>query len=198
MSIDVTTIPRTPSWRDIVIDDHKDFNWWSINRLHIRHSFFWGDIGLRTPLNAGYYRIINLAPPSAFGDALSMGNPIPVSAGNAPFSFNDATRTTNSTNMIKLKETRIWRSGEYRINFWMRSRTEGIRVRGRIYRNGTPIGTERSTTSLEWFDWTEDIHGWESGDFVQIYARSPSSAHQVEVKNLRLFVHESNITEEIM
>ena len=197
MSIEVTTIPKEPQWEDIVIDADKNFNWHTINHLtanlvFLRHSF------LATSLNANNHKIVNLGAPTQKGNALSLGNPIPVSAGNAPFSFNDATRTTNSTTMIKLKETRIWRSGEYRINFWMRSRTEGIRVRGRIYRNGTPIGTERSTTSLEWFDWTEDIHGWESGDFVQIYARSPSSAHQVEVKNLRLFVHESNITEEIM
>ena len=196
MSIDVTTIPKEPQWEDIVIDADKDFNWFFISRIHISNPRLW-NAGCGTPINMNSHRIINVGTPVAIGDALSIGNPIPTVAGDAPFSFNDTVQSTGSITFVKVKETRIWRPGAYRIRFDMRSTVDMEWVWGVIRRNGENVGTERGYQLNQWNTFTEDINGWNMGDFVQVYARSNPINH-VEVRNLRLFIHESNVTEAIL
>ena len=181
MSIDVTTIPKTLRWGDMVIDADKAWNWHSILQVVINNA-----------------RIHNLQSPEVVGDALSLGNPIPVIAGDAPFSFNDTVRATTSTTFIKLKETRIWRPGTYRISFELSSAQQGTWVLGVITRNNTTAGTLRQTNNAFWTTFTEDITGWKAGDFVGVYVRTTNAHVHAEVRNLRLYIHESDVTEKIM
>ena len=45
-------------------------------------------------------------------------------------------------------------------------------VYGRIYRNGSPVGPEHSTTSMNWVMFTDEIDGWSNGDYVQLYIKN--------------------------
>lgn len=59
------------------------------------------------------------------------------------------------------------RSGTLRIVFTLSGTGGGTRF-GRIYKNGSPVGTERSTGGT--VTYTEDIAGWVAGDTIQFYA----------------------------
>ena len=195
--IDVTKIPRIPTWRDIVIDANKCFSFFNVYNFDFVNGRIF-DVTLIKPLNANHQRIKNVGAPTEKGDALSAGNSIPVSVGDAPFSFNDAVQTTTSTAMVKVKETRIWRPGTYRISFDLSSAQAGTWVFGIILRNGIGVGTLRQTNHNFWVTFTEDIGGWSVGDFVQLYARTGNPTIHCEIRNLRLFIHESDVTEKIM
>ena len=196
MSIEVTKIPKEPQWEDIVIDDHKSFNWFWMSQIWL-NDIKLVSARLHNNLNAEWQRIFNLSAPQNVGDVLSMGNPIPALVGDAPFSFNDTVQGTSSITFVKVKETRIWRPGDYRIRFDMRSTIDGQWVWGIVRRNGIDVGTERSTEFHTWMTFTQDIGGWSAGDFVQVYARA-SGVNHVEVQRLRLYIHESDMTEAIL
>lgn len=74
---------------------------------------------------------------------------------------------TGQTNYIKFIEIVVPRSGTLRIKFSLAS-TGGANIRGKIYRNGSAVGTEQSTTTNS-YDISEDIAGWAAGDLLQLY-----------------------------
>jgi hypothetical protein len=76
--------------------------------------------------------------------------------------------TTSS--YVKTFEVQIDRGGTLRIVFSLRAGGSG-KAYGRIYRNGSAVGTERSTSSETDVVFSEDISGWTAGDLVQIYAK---------------------------
>jgi hypothetical protein len=84
-----------------------------------------------------------------------------VGAGDTLNVSTDGEKTTTSTQWVKAKEIKIYRPGTYRIKFDMRTYGEGLTAYGRIYRNGEPIGTERSVSNGDWVTFSEDIAGWE-------------------------------------
>jgi hypothetical protein len=77
----------------------------------------------------------------------------------------------------KAIEIKLDRGGEFRINFEMASGVGGS-LYVRVYRNGSPVGTEYLTNTGSWVSKTEDISGWTSGDLLQIYTKEVSVNQQ--------------------
>lgn len=84
-------------------------------------------------------------------------------------------RNDNSTSYIKIKEVSISTGGTYRISFQMKIMSGSFAARGKIYRNGSPVGTERSTNQSTYQTFTEDIAGWLGDDLVQLYIYTTAS-----------------------
>ena len=76
---------------------------------------------------------------------------------------------------------------ELRIKFDLKSANGAVTVYGRIYRNGVAVGTERSTTSTSYVNFSEDISGWSAGDLIQLYTRTGSNGIVVYVQNFRVY-----------
>lgn len=74
------------------------------------------------------------------------------------------------TTYTKKKEIAIFRAGNARITFSLRASADT--AYGRIYKNGVAIGTERTTTSGAYVDFTEDISGLVKGDLIQLYLKN--------------------------
>lgn len=91
-------------------------------------------------------------------------------AGDYLLMANDTERTTSSTTYVKVKEIKIVRAGGYRVKFDLRSYVVGTAY-GQIYKNGSAVGTERSTTSDTDVNFSEDLTSFLSGDLIQIYAK---------------------------
>jgi len=107
-------------------------------------------------------------------------------AGDYCLSSNDTERTTTSTGYVKLKETKIAKSGTYRIKFEIKiSGTTSPNAYGQIYRNGVAVGIERNTASTTYIPYSEDISGWSAGDLIQIYAKN-TSAFTTFIRNFRI------------
>ena len=79
-----------------------------------------------------------------------------------------------ATVYTKAKEIIIPRGGALRISFFLDCTT--INSSGsdigyaKIYRNGSPVGIERSGAYNFTATYSEDISGWSAGDLVQLYA----------------------------
>jgi hypothetical protein len=109
-------------------------------------------------------------------------------AGDIILASANTERYTYSTTMIKVKEIKIYREGTLRIYFEMRASLEANRVYAQVYRNGSPVGTLRMTTSESYTGYTEDISGWSPNDLVQLYYRSDSTAIRCYVRNFQIKV----------
>mgnify|MGYP001577036667 CR=1 FL=1 len=80
----------------------------------------------------------------------------------------------------KSKEIRITFDGGYRIRFDLKSNGTSALL-GQIYRNGSAIGTERSTIATTLVSYIEDIGGWEKDDLCQVYVKHLSGGGAGEV-----------------
>lgn len=79
----------------------------------------------------------------------------------------------NGTSYEKVTEAVLGQGGAVRVAFSLSvSEGSGCTVFGRVYRNGTAVGTEFSTTTDAEETFTEDIGGWSPGDFCQLYLRT--------------------------
>lgn len=100
------------------------------------------------------------------------------------------------TSYTKIAEIYIPRNGTFTTKF-MLARNVGVdTVRGRIYRNGIAVGTERISSSTTLTEYSEDISGWVRGDLCQLYAKADSGAESYDCGNLRLY--ENTPTREIL
>jgi hypothetical protein len=116
---------------------------------------------------------------------------IEFSAGNFFLASADTFRETCSTGPIKLKEIQIGRGGTLRIYFELRTNDAGKTAYAQIYRNGSPVGTQRSNSSTSFVSFTEDISGWSVGDYVQLYTWVTANYYS-GVKNFRIYVESAD------
>ena len=97
---------------------------------------------------------------------------------------------TATTTWTKVKEISVPRGGSLRIKFSLRAKGAGGNIYGRIYRNGTAVGTTRSSTSntAVWVEHSEDISGWSAGDLLQLYAYTTNVADPAYYRGLRIYL----------
>lgn len=108
-----------------------------------------------------------LSGKSIFGVAGSLS--FILGAGNTLLNTFTQQNLSGSSSPIKAKGIKITGSGgTVRVKFDLQSDTSSNTVYGRIYVNGVPKGTQRSTTSTTYVTYTEDI-SFSSGEEIQIY-----------------------------
>jgi hypothetical protein len=116
-----------------------------------------------------------VAPESTAGDYL-----IGSSDAEVTLSYGTSTYT-------KIKELTTKIGGTFRIKFSMhRHASETGTVYGRVYRNGAAVGTEQSTDSTSYVEFSEDIEGWSPGDLIQIYYKNPTDGDG-NLQNFRIY-----------
>lgn len=76
----------------------------------------------------------------------------------------------------------------------MKTKASGTTAYGRIYRNGTPVGTQRSTKSTSDVTYTQDISGWQPGDDIQLYYWASNSTNAISVGKLQVKAAKAYIT----
>ncbi len=91
--------------------------------------------------------------------------------------------TKNNTTYEKYAEFTVHVSGSLGISFTLKS-TSGTVSNGRIYRNGSAVGTQRSEDTGAFTVFTENIAGWSVGDKLQIYGKIANSSFTYEVKDI--------------
>jgi len=92
-------------------------------------------------------------------------------------------------NWTKKKEIKIPHGGTLRIKFDLHGTSGGeYCVRGKIYRNGVAVGTEREQCADSWQTFSEDISGWSAGDLAQLYIQTDGNYTGLEWRNFRIYV----------
>lgn len=100
----------------------------------------------------------------------------------------DTERSESLNAYVKLKEIEVKRNGTIRIAFDLKSEVNFTTAFGRIYINGVAAGTERSTVSTAYVNYSEDLTVAE-GDLVQLYAKHQDAdpGNSAFVRNFRLY-----------
>lgn len=120
----------------------------------------------------------------------------PFSAGDRLLAKADTERQDNSYAWVKKKEIQVNRAGTLRIKFDLRTNSGTQTAKGRVYRNGVAVGTERTTSSTTYVTFTEDISGWSAGDLVQLYIDlDGAGGADVYTRNFQIYVATSDITQ---
>jgi hypothetical protein len=99
----------------------------------------------------------------------------------------DTGRSTTSLTAEKHKSITVPKGGTYRIKFTLQPQVAGEHAYGRIYRNGTAVGTIRDETGAAPVEYSEDVAGWTEGDEIQIYIWSGTAGHLAQVTNFRVY-----------
>ncbi len=130
---------------------------------------------------------------------------IPILPTSTPIGVNDATRkgyfdyvigdylkiasdgvaTSPQTTYTKVKAFGLDRGGTLRISFALEGDTSTT-VYAKIYRNDTPVGTERSKLSSGYETFTEDISGWSEGELVELRWKSVTGTSAHHIKEFRM------------
>lgn len=99
----------------------------------------------------------------------------------------DTQRTANDSSYTKKKEIQVRRTGSINVYFELKSGTYG-EAYGRIYKNGSPVGTVRSTSNnSEFTGWTESI-SVTAGDYVQLYCYTSAPGYYYSYRNFRCLI----------
>lgn len=93
--------------------------------------------------------------------------------------------STTSATYSKAKEIAINIPGTIRVKFELKS-SSGSNSFGKIYVNGEAVGTERTTTSGTYVEYSEDITVVK-GDRVQLYVKSGNGGSSVEHQAFKLY-----------
>jgi len=98
---------------------------------------------------------------------------------------NDSEKSFSELNYTKKKEIKILHPIEScRIKFDMRA-SVGT-VYGRIYKNGSPIGTERQRTATDYLTFSEDFSNLNKDDLIQLYCHVNVHGDSGFIRNFRI------------
>lgn len=97
----------------------------------------------------------------------------------------DTEKRSSGGTYTKQKEIAIYRYGKINVKFSIKMAGGGTAY-GRIYINGAAVGTERSTGSTSYVEYSEDLEV-KAGDLVQIYTKNVSD--YVDVANFRIYAN---------
>ena len=88
--------------------------------------------------------------------------------GTLAFVTNAGTGSSTAGTLTKIKETQVYQGGGFRVDFDLGISGAGTAF-GQIFKNGTAIGTLRSSTAAAYDSFTEDVYQISGGDLVQLY-----------------------------
>jgi hypothetical protein len=106
----------------------------------------------------------------------------------------DSTQNTTNASYVKIKEITVADYapkisdkdiGKLRVKFDLATNNTSVAAYGRIYKNDTALGTERSTNSTNYTTYSEDLE-FKAGDKIQLYAHS-NGTNIANVKNFRIY-----------
>ncbi len=156
-------------------------------------SSFSGQAGKIPKVNAGETALEFLM--GSFGvlsgdkDGVPSFGSLSVAAGSSSVASAETARKTNSSSYVKLKEIVCPVSGTYTVSFFLGSTSGTATAFGRIYKNGSAFGTERSTTSASFptygNNYDENLT-FTKGDLIQIYSKISNASYEAGVKNFYL------------
>ena len=128
--------------------------------------------------------VLNIIDLSNFEDTIVASDVLRASA--------DTERTTQSDIYLKVKEISIKRTGILRTKFSLKCAHASYGIKGRIYKNGVAFGTERSTNSTSYEEYSEDL-AVTKNDLLQIYIKVNTLNENATayIKNFRVYYSDS-------
>ncbi len=124
----------------------------------------------------------NLAPTVTFSSVVGS-----YTAGNYLLFPNPSPFYNNtSSSYVKVYEVLLPRGGTLRVKFWLHTEASQ-NASGRIYRNGSAVGTDRNIGPSTNTQFSEDISGWSAGDLLQLYIADNTNTLGILAGGLQIF-----------
>ena len=118
-------------------------------------------------------------------------------AGTTLRNSSDIEKSTTSASYVKLKESKlndIYTSITVKFDLKLSTVGDPDAAFGRIYKNGSPVGIERSTYSATYTTYSESFSSLVANDLIQVYAYATGVARTAYVQNLRFYYNENILT----
>ena len=114
------------------------------------------------------------------------------SASNTLQQSADTERTNATNSYVKVKEisfTGNIETSAIRVKFDLKSvnASGGNLVAGRIYKNGSAVGTERINDTTNYITYSEDLGSIAKGDLIQLYIRGYSGSFVAYARNFQIY-----------
>lgn len=106
----------------------------------------------------------------------------------------DTERTIGGGSYSEIKKIRVNFSGTIRVKFDLKN-TGGFTTLGKIYVNGSPVGTERSTSSTSYVTYSEDIV-INAHDLIQLFGYKTGDT--ANTRNFRIYYDKSTMGEAVV
>lgn len=152
------------------------------NLVHLKEVLY----DTHTPAKAHTHDGTNSALITSVADgAITPAKLANYAVGNILFHSHDAEVTHNNNTYTKKKSIYLPRGGTLRIKFDLK-KTIANYCGGQIRRNGVAVGSVQETNSLAYVTFSQDISGWSSGDYLELWIATDSS-YEVYARNLRLY-----------
>ncbi len=118
---------------------------------------------------------------------------IPYVAGDVVLVPANTERMVSVAVMTKKKEIQMLRGGELRLKFDLKSNSVQGLAYGQVYRNGIAVGALRSTASINYVTFSEDIAGWVIGDLAQLYIKATAGGYEAYAMNFQVCVSNGTV-----
>jgi hypothetical protein len=115
--------------------------------------------------------------------SLLTSTPISAIASNNVKLAHDAVFTNTGAGLILVKSIRTLVTGTIRVSYDYAAGYVGPAFNFRIYKNGVAFGTNRTSTSTSYVNWSEDLF-FSAGDVIQLYSEGGSPG--TNVRNFRI------------
>lgn len=148
-----------------------------------------GDIAVFYEYATGDWRCISYSRASGVAFSIADGTVTPTklsgpTAGDWVIHENNTLRQRWPNTYAKVKEIKVGTAGIYRVRFTIKESGAGSggAVYGKIYVNGSAVGTERVNDTTTAAVYSEDVTTTAVGDLIQIYSYSSSNTNTVDTQ----------------
>ncbi|MCX6785908.1 MAG: hypothetical protein NTZ18_03610 [Candidatus Komeilibacteria bacterium] len=146
----------------------------------------------------GLQHLIDASETALHSHALNTHIPALVASDTLKQSANTVRQTSNVSNYTKRKEIQIYWEGTVRVKFDMSSDSSNS-VWGRVYKNSSAIGTERTLSVADGYHTYSQDFTVAKNDLIQLYDKTGSGDGSiVSVQNFRLYYDYGNLTETVV
>jgi hypothetical protein len=122
------------------------------------------------------------------------GTLLKINAGSNLLAYADTEKNARVNNTyVKVKSVTINATGSYRVSFDLKNDDGSVVVYGRVYKNGSGFGTERSKNNNTYATFTEDLD-FTSADTCELRIKTSNlGAADVRGRNFRLYAVEGAV-----
>ena len=108
-------------------------------------------------------------------------------SNNAEVELNDDAYVKVKTISFNPIPSRSTATCKFRIKFDLKSDVDFTDAKGKIYKNGSPVGSEKYTDSGVWETFSEDIGSWEPGDNIELWIKARTVGYPARARNFRIY-----------
>lgn len=175
-----------PTWQSVGVNESSNFNWTGLHDFAATTTMATTTVSDLSVNNVNLDELLDGSTTTLHKhDIAESIEGVEILASDLLIVSADTERNTTSDSYVKIKEIVSPMVGTYRIKFDLKSNGAGT-ADGRIYKNGSPFGTEQGESGTSYVTYSEDLD-FAKGDLMQLYLKSSLSGQIKFAENFRIY-----------